>query len=621
MAVPYKNPISSVQVSTPQSVSRTSVFGTNFSNLNVGGYMEVYNLSDLSLTLTATSYPSLIQLSANTIPIRYTKGNGTFLSPDYLTLNSDNISSGRRRLGMMVYVHETDKVYQYVIPNYDTLWNNITGLTGFSAVTYSDYTTVVNSRSSAGQSFISGWTSSNIEGVSGYTSANSNWRIFQTGSGSIFTGGTVTGPTIFTNGLSANTISATTYQNLPPPVITGTTNYIPKFTSGTTLTNSLIYDSFSGTGINTATPIAMLDIKLSATTDYILNLKDVNDNEFFRINKAGGIFINTGATAYGAFQPTTPGIYINGDGSTSYGPNVSNRNIITFMQTFTSGAISGIQAATLNYGNVRCGLYFQNNTSARPELFGTTVVGGTTVETFRITEAGSFNIGGLNTDNSRFTIKNSRLNLGSKAFSILNSGNTENIFFNDNGDAKFNGSLSAITGTFSGTGQSIVTVVGSGNSTTSPIFSVLGSNGELFSVSDSLVGSLFSVNDISGLPIVEVFSDNTMLMGSYLAPSLNTTVRISLTAGTNTIYSIPTSAYTGAFIDYTVINSGNTSARAGNIMSIWTTGTTEFTEVSTNNIGSTSGITFSTALSGNNTLIRVSATTSGWILKTIIRAI
>ena len=183
MAVPYKNPISSVQVSTPQSVSRTSVFGTNFSNLNVGGYMEVYNLSDLSLTLTASSYPSLIQLSANTIPIRYTKGNGTFLSPDYLTLNSDNISSGRRRLGMMVYVHETDKVYQYVIPNYDTLWNNLSGLTGFSSVTYSDYTTVINSRSSAGQSFISGWTSSTIEGVSGYTSSNANWRIFQTGVG------------------------------------------------------------------------------------------------------------------------------------------------------------------------------------------------------------------------------------------------------------------------------------------------------------------------------------------------------------------------------------------------------------------------------------------------------
>ena len=231
MSVPYKNPISSVQVSTPQSVSRTSVFGTNFSVLNVGGYMEVYNLSDLSLTLTASTYPSLVQLSANTIPIRFTKGNETFLSPDYLTLNSDNISSGRRRLGMLVYVHETDKVYQYVIPNYDTLWNNLSGLTGFSSVTYSDYTTVINNRSSVGQSFLSGWTSSNIEGVSGFTSTNANWRVFQ--SGSSFTGGTVSGATNFTGGLTANTIS----------------------TSGVTMNNDLTV----GTGFTILTKLSTLN--------------------------------------------------------------------------------------------------------------------------------------------------------------------------------------------------------------------------------------------------------------------------------------------------------------------------------------------------------------------------
>ena len=250
MSVPYKNPISSVQISTPQSVSRTSIFGTNFSILNVGGYMEVYNLSDLSLTLTASSYPSLIQLSANTIPIRYTKGNGTFLSPDYLTLNSDNISSGRRRLGMLVYVHETDTVYQYVIPNYDTLWNNLSGLTGFSSVTYSDYTTVVNSRSSAGQAFISGWTSSNIEGVSGYTSLNSNWRVFQKGgdtSGQYLplSGGTVYGPTIFSSGLTANTLN-----------VTGLTQ-----TDGLTSTSGIIFPQLTINSTYTAT-----------TDDYLIDV-------------------------------------------------------------------------------------------------------------------------------------------------------------------------------------------------------------------------------------------------------------------------------------------------------------------------------------------------------------
>jgi hypothetical protein len=43
---------------------------------------------------------------------------------------------------------------------------------------------------------------------------NATWQA-PSGGGSVFTGGTVNGPTNFTNGLSANTISATTYYNLP----------------------------------------------------------------------------------------------------------------------------------------------------------------------------------------------------------------------------------------------------------------------------------------------------------------------------------------------------------------------------------------------------------------------
>jgi len=49
----------------------------------------------------------------------------------------------------------------------------------------------------------------------------------------------------------------------------------------------------------------------------------------------------------------------------------------------------------------------------------------------------------------------------------------------------------------------------------STILDIFGSQGELFSVTDSLSGSLFSVNDISGIPIMEVFSDNTIKMGTY----------------------------------------------------------------------------------------------------------
>lgn len=45
--------------------------------------------------------------------------------------------------------------------------------------------------------------------------------------------------------------------------------------------------------------------------------------------------------------------------------------------------------------------------------------------------------------------------------------------------------------------------------------SFTGDNGSLFSVSDSLTGTLMSVNDIAGLPILEVFDNSSIVMGEY----------------------------------------------------------------------------------------------------------
>ncbi len=169
----------------------------------------------------------------------------------------------------------------------------------------------------------------------------------------------------------------------------------------------------------------------------------------------------------------------------------------------------------------------------------------------------------------------------------------------------------------SGSGQNILTVIGSG--ATEPLFMVQGSSGELFSITDSLTGSLFAVNDISGLPILEVFDDNTVHMGSYQSPSLNTTVKLNPGTGLSTVYSLPVSAYTGAFFDYTVSNT--TGARAGNIMSIFSGSTVEFNETTTNDIGSTTPITFTMSSDGSNASLQVSAATTGWEVKTIVRSI
>jgi len=206
--LPYKNPISPLQVYGSSTVDRSKTFGTNFSVLGTGGFMEVYSLSDLNYIIPIGETGN-IEFSGNTIPVQFKKGTGSVFSPDVLTLNSDNISSGRRRLGMLVYVYETNKIYQHSINDYDNLWSAATGSTGpgGNTVIISDFGTTIKNNSVAGQNLINAWTASTIEGIDGYTNLDATWRELKTGGGSAsgdylpLSGGTVTGSTNFTDNL------------------------------------------------------------------------------------------------------------------------------------------------------------------------------------------------------------------------------------------------------------------------------------------------------------------------------------------------------------------------------------------------------------------------------------
>ena len=175
--------------------------------------------------------------------------------------------------------------------------------------------------------------------------------------------------------------------------------------------------------------------------------------------------------------------------------------------------------------------------------------------------------------------------------------------------------LSASNGTISG---STLTVIGSGSSR--PIVTVQGSQGELFSITDSLSGSLFSVNDISGLPILEVFSDNTTLIGNYLDPMLITTAKVTQTnSGSFTVYSLPTASYDTAFFEYSVRSGSN--ARAGTIMAIQSGSAVNFTETTTLDFGSTTAISFVVVVTGSNMALTGSSTTGAWTIKSIVRGL
>jgi len=163
-----------------------------------------------------------------------------------------------------------------------------------------------------------------------------------------------------------------------------------------------------------------------------------------------------------------------------------------------------------------------------------------------------------------------------------------------------------------------LTVYGSGS--TQPVFTVQGSQGELFSVTDSLSGSLFSVNDISGLPILEVFSDNTTLIGNYLDPMLITTAKVTQTnSGSFVVYSLPTASYDTAFFEYSVRSGSN--ARAGTIMAIQSGSSVNFTETTTLDFGSTTAISFTVIVTGSNMALTGSSTTGAWTIKSIVRGL
>lgn len=177
------------KLSTFDAVTQVTTTGTNFSIFNIGGYKEVWSLSDLIYTIPS-SYSGAggqVRYSGNTIPIEFTTGQTTpFSTPDVIKIESDFISSGRRRLGMLVYVHETDQTYQYRIPNYESYFNAASG----STTTFPTGEMDISNTTTGGQEFINLWLDSSIEGVSGVTKENARWVIFHD-TDTFVTGGTI----------------------------------------------------------------------------------------------------------------------------------------------------------------------------------------------------------------------------------------------------------------------------------------------------------------------------------------------------------------------------------------------------------------------------------------------
>ena len=106
----------------------------------------------------------------------------------------------------------------------------ITGTSGVSAIT-TDYGTIIINTNPDKTVVITGGTG--IQIISDYP----NFGVNYTGQTSFpylpLSGGTVTGNTVFTSGLTANTVSATTYQNLPSSFQSVRINGVTQFSANT----------------------------------------------------------------------------------------------------------------------------------------------------------------------------------------------------------------------------------------------------------------------------------------------------------------------------------------------------------------------------------------------------
>lgn len=146
-------------------------------------------------------------------------------------------------------------------------------------------------------------------GLSANTTTGDITILFTGSTGSVFTGGTVSGATSFTGGLSANTISATTYSNLPVSGLTSGNNI------GVNNSNNNFTISFTGGSVSSSTNFTngLTANTISATT--YSNVPIVTGGTY----TSGTITFNN-ATG-GTFQVT--GLPVGGQGGQLYYFNTS----------------------------------------------------------------------------------------------------------------------------------------------------------------------------------------------------------------------------------------------------------------------------------------------------------
>ena len=308
-----------------------------------------------------------------------------------------------------------------------------------------------------GSEYISG--SSDVSTIQGSTSGGTLLNILGT-SGQLFT---------VTDGLSGSLFSVNTISGLP--VLEAFSDF--SFVAGPYGVNNLFVGN-SRVGIMTGTPSATLDVvgntRITGSTVITgsLSIPTAGDASLLTIGSAASpFFLVTGSTGRVSVNTTSSVSSLNVGGTT---------NVLTVQGTTVEGNMFDV------YGPA--GQLFSVVDGLSGSLFSVNTISG--VPVMEVFSDNTVRIGQYSNP------------------PLIVTGTTASV----------SGSLNVNSGNINVTSGSI-TIFKSGSGLSDSLFDVEGAQGQLFSVIDSFSGSLMSVNDISGFPILDVRSDDSVIMGTY----------------------------------------------------------------------------------------------------------